>query len=62
MNEQIENQIRTAFRVAFARAIEQWTFDSRTNTDVPNLRYMLSAYRNEWCVKNDIRLDWSKPK
>ncbi len=52
--------IALAFRLAFLRALEQWTFDLRAQGS--NLRYVVSGCRNEWSVSSGLGLkDWSKP-
>ncbi len=44
------NPVALAFRQAFIRALEQWTFDLRKQND--NRRYHVALARNDYCCGN----------
>jgi len=59
-NNQITNLIHNTFNVAFARALERWTFELREQGK--NLQYVIAAERNNFCFKHRLKIDWSKSK
>lgn len=53
--------IAIAFRTAFLRGLEQWTFSLRGQPGREPTLYAIAGCRNEYNASSGLGLNWEKP-